>query len=322
MSIYARMFKGFANVWTPTIRAASLRRKPLRIIVAGEPVVLFRGADGTIGALIDKCPHRGVALSLGHVAPDGCLECPFHGWRFASDGENRFVPLNPDAKRELLGATPLPVRRLGDMIWIYTAPGAVAPVEPVAPDGLTAAGLTRTYNERLWNCHWTRAMENMLDSPHLPFVHRRTIGRAYRRQMTPASSMEISWQETPWGGRSQASLDGAATGAWLEFYRPNIMALTIPLPGRHLRIHALVMPAEEGRTRLTVVGSRDFARSPLLNPAFAWLNGLIADEDRAVVESSGNTETPPAGAEHSVRTDRATLQFRKYYHDLLRPSAA
>jgi hypothetical protein len=82
------------------------------------------------------------------------------------------------------------------------------------------------------------------------------------------------------------------------------------------------MPAEEGRTRLTVVGSRDFARGPLLNPGFAWLNGLIADEDRAVVESSGNTETPPAGHEHSVRTDRATLQFRKYYYDVLRPSGA
>ena len=322
MSIDSRMFKGFANVWTPTILTRHLGRKPLRIIVAGEPVVLFRGADGAIGALIDKCPHRGVALSLGHVASDGCLECPFHGWRFASDGENRFAPLNPDAKRELLGATPLPVRRLGDMIWIYTAPGADAPVEPTAPDGLTAARLTRTYNERLWDCHWTRAMENMLDSPHLPFVHRRTIGRAYRRQMAPASSMEISWEDTPWGGRSQASLDGAPTGAWLEFFRPNIMALTIPIPGRHLRIHALVMPAEEGRTRLTVVGSRDFARSPLLNPAFAWLNGLIADEDRAVVESSGKTETPPAGGEHSVRTDRATLQFRKYYYDVLRPSGA
>jgi len=40
------------------------------------------------------------------------------------------------------------------------------------------------------------------------------------------------------------------------------------------------------------------------------------------VESSGRDETPPPGAELSVRTDRATLQFRKYYYETVRPSVA
>jgi len=315
------MFEGFAHVWSPLVAAKRIGREPLRLVIAGEPIVLFRGAAGEVGALVDKCPHRGVALSLGRVGADGCLECPFHGWRFAANGENRLTPLNPDAKRDLLGATALPIRQIGDLLWIYTGPG-LAPDEPVAPDGLTAPNLFRTYVEREWACHWTRAMENMLDSPHLPFVHRRTIGRAYRRRMTANSSMEISWEDTPWGGRSRASLDGDNNGAFLEFFRPNIMALNIPIPGKHLRIHALVVPTEAGRTRLTVVGSRDFARTPLLNPWFSWMNGLIADEDRAVVESSGPAETPAPGAEHSVPTDRATLRFRKYYHETLRSSVA
>jgi phenylpropionate dioxygenase-like ring-hydroxylating dioxygenase large terminal subunit len=315
------MFEGFARVWSPLVLTRKLGRRPLRLILAGEAVVLFRGLDGAVGALIDRCPHRGVALSLGRVGDDGCLECPFHGWRFDTTGANRKVPLNPDAKRDLLGASALPVREVGDMIWVYTAPGAAAPTEPVAPDGLTAPGLLRTYLERDWACHWTRAMENMLDSPHLPFVHRRTIGQAYRRRMTETSAMEIDWEDTAYGGRSKAVLDGVETGAWLEFYRPNIMALTIPIPGRHLRIHALVSPTESGRTRLTVVGSRDFARLGLLDPLFSWLNGRIADEDQAVVESSGPDEAPPPGAEPSVRTDRATLQFRKYYYETLRGSA-
>jgi phenylpropionate dioxygenase-like ring-hydroxylating dioxygenase large terminal subunit len=51
--------------------------KPLRIVVAGEPVVLFRGKDGAIGALIDRGPHRGAALSAGRVDDDRCIECPF-----------------------------------------------------------------------------------------------------------------------------------------------------------------------------------------------------------------------------------------------------
>ena len=260
------MFDGFAHVWTPVLAERRLGKRPLRVVVAGEPIVLFRAGADVIGALLDRCPHRGVALSLGRVGSDGCLECAFHGWRFAATGENRLAPLNPDAKRDQLGATALPVRQVGDLIWIYTAPGVEAPTDPVAPDGLTASGLQRTYVEREWACHWTRAMENMLDSPHLPFVHRRTIGRAYRRRMTPQSSMDISWEDTPWGGRTRANLDGEHNPACLEFFRPNMMALTIPVPGKHLCIHALVVPAEKGRTRLTVVGSRDFARSPLLNP--------------------------------------------------------
>ena len=316
------MFDGFARVWTPALLAREVGARPVRRVIGGEPVVFFRDAAGTVAALIDRCPHRAASLSLGRIAPDGCIECPFHGWRFNAKGENVFVPLNPDAKRELLGATALAVRQVGDMLWLYTSPGTDAPSEPVAPDGLYAPGLGRTYVMRDWACHWTRAMENMLDSPHLPFVHRRTIGRSIRRRMTPATRMTIAWEDTPWGGRARAVLDDNGRPAILEFYRPNIMALTIPVPGRHLRIHALVVPTTEGRTRLTVVGSRDFLTAGLFNPFFAWSNGLIADEDKAVVESSGAAEIPPPGTEHSVATDRATLQFRAYYHSELRGSSA
>lgn len=315
-------FDGFADVWTPVALRREVARTPVRKVLAGEALVLFRGRDGRVGALMDRCPHRGVALSLGQVGDDGFLECPFHGWRFDVDGANRGVPLNPQARCETLGASALPVRELGDFIWVYTRPSAADVAEPVVPEGLIGGGLARTVIRRDWACHWTRAMENMLDSPHLPFVHRRTIGRVYRRRMTATSQMDIDWEDTPFGGRTRASLDGEASGGFLEFYRPNVMALHIPIPGRHLRIHALVVPEAAGRTRLFVVASRDFARLGLLEPVFRIMNGRIADEDQAVVESSGPDECPAPNREHSVATDRATLQFRRYYHSVLRPSQA
>lgn len=315
-------FEGFADVWTPVLLKRQLGRRPLRIVVAGEAIVLFRDGRGGLGALIDRCPHRGAALSLGHVTAEGTLECPFHGWRFDASGANRGVPLNPEARCETLGAAALPVRELGDLIWVFTRPNAADAPDLVVPDSLTDPALARTYIERDWACHWTRAMENMLDSPHLPFVHRKTIGRVYRRRMTPTSKMDITWEETPFGGRAAAALDGEGSGGFLEFYRPNVMALHIPIPGRRLRIHALVIPGEAGRTRLIVAASRDFARTPLLEPVFRWMNGRIADEDRAVVESSGQGEIPRAGEEHSVGTDRATLQFRRYYDTVLRGRGA
>ena len=311
-------FDGFADVWTPVLLRRRVGLRPVRVVVAGEPIVLFRDGRGGLGALLDRCPHRGVALSLGRVTSDGTLECPFHGWRFDVSGANRATPLNPDARCETLGAAALPVREIGDLIWVYTRRHAKDVAEPIVPESLTDPRLTRTYVERDWACHWTRAMENMLDSPHLPFVHRRTIGRAYRRAMTPTSRMDIDWMETEFGGRARASLDGAESGGFLEFYRPNIMVLHITIPGRRLLIHALVVPAAAGRTRLFVVGARDFARWPVLEPLFRWMNGRIADEDKAVVESSGPDEVPPAGEEHSVGSDRATLQFRRYYDRTLR----
>jgi len=315
-------FKGFADVWTPVLQGRRLGARPVRLVVAGEAIVLFRNGQGAVGALLDRCPHRGVALSLGRVGSDGFLECPFHGWRFDVSGANRGVPLNPDARCETLGAAALPVREIGDLIWIYTRPGALKAGEPTVPDSLADPGLARTYVERDWACHWTRAMENMLDSPHLPFVHRRTIGRVYRRRMTPTSRMDIHWEDTDFGGRARAELDGESSGGHLEFYRPNIMVLHIPIPSRRLRIHAIVLPTEPGRTRLTVVGSRDFAKLRALEPLFRWMNGRIADEDQAVVESSGPDEVPPAGDERSVGSDRATLQFRRYYYGTLRGSGA
>jgi phenylpropionate dioxygenase-like ring-hydroxylating dioxygenase large terminal subunit len=75
------MFEGFANVWTPVLLASDLKvGRPVGVQVAGTPIVLFRGKEGKPAALVDRCPHRGVALSLGSVK-DGVIECPFHGWQ-------------------------------------------------------------------------------------------------------------------------------------------------------------------------------------------------------------------------------------------------
>lgn len=315
------MFEGFAEVWTPLLPLSEVGAAPRAVSLAGERLVAFRQPRGEVAVLLDRCPHRGAALSLGRVTDRGCIECPFHGWQFDAQGRNCHVPLNPDANTARLSAVALAARVIGDMVWVYTGRSAPSLPEPVVPEGLRAPGLARTYLQRTWNCHWTRAMENMLDSPHLPFVHRRSIGKSLARNMTPQSRMQVSWESTAWGGRTSAVLDGRDSGAFLEFYRPNVMALHLPLPRRHLRIHALVIPAEAGRSRLIICQSRDFLRSRLLHPVFSWVNSRIADEDRAVVESMGGDEVPAIRSQASVATDRATLQFRKYYFEVLRGSA-
>jgi phenylpropionate dioxygenase-like ring-hydroxylating dioxygenase large terminal subunit len=318
------MFESFANVWTPVILARQLKKKPLPIMLAGERLVFFRDKAGVAAALIDRCPHRGVRLSLGRVSKEsGCLVCPFHEWEFDRQGQVSRVPLNPDAKRERLFATSVPVRELGGVVWVYTAPVKEAPCEPTVPEALTMPGIARTFLSVEWKAHWTRAMENMLDSPHVPFVHATTIGRFVRPYLKPDSRMDITWVDTPYGGRTESTIDGRAeAGASLDFYRPNMMVLNIPIPKQVFRMHAFCVPIDAARVRMLIIGTRSFARLPLLNPIFNRSNAKIAEQDRAVVESSEPVVIPPPGQELSVRTDKATLQFRKYYFEQLASSAA
>ena len=72
--------------WNPVLLGRELGRRPVQVILDGQPVVLFRGLDGSVGALDDRCPHRRMPLSQGRVA-GGHLVCPYHGWTFTVAGQ-------------------------------------------------------------------------------------------------------------------------------------------------------------------------------------------------------------------------------------------
>lgn len=318
------MFHGFANVWTVIGLASGFSSGKLHPTqVAGERIVLFRDNAGKLCALHDKCPHRGVALSLGKLR-DGIVECPFHGWCFDGEGRNCRVPWNPDAKRDQLGATALPVRELGGLVWLHT--GAVAASEPLVPASLREPGVTVCGQSLRWHVHWTRAMENMLDSPHLPFVHKRSIGRGLARLVGGSTRMDMRWTAEDYGARIENLVEGRPSTARLDYRFPNAMELFIDPPGgktrRIFRMLAVCLPESDTHTQMCIYTLRNFARSPLLDPLFKWSNGRIAREDQAVLESSQPLSVPPAGEERSVRTDAPTLAFRKLYFETLAGSSS
>jgi phenylpropionate dioxygenase-like ring-hydroxylating dioxygenase large terminal subunit len=316
------VFDGFAHVWTIVGLARELERDaPLPLVVAGERVVMFRGRDGAPAALIDRCPHRGVALSLGQVE-NGEIRCPFHGWRFGPDGCNLYTPWNPDAKRKRLGAIALPVRERDGVLWLRTAPGA-ASEEPPPIDSL-ARGLRLCAQSFHWRAHWTRVMENMLDSPHVAFVHRRTFGGPIARMLAgrPDARMDIDWEPHAHGAMIAASVEGEPRPAALNYVFPDLMELTLDFRGRLFRLLAVCIPVAERETRLTLITARGFLRPPLFDFLFNRVNRRIAEEDRAIVESSIPPWVPLGGEEVSVRTDAATLAFRRLYRERLLGSRA
>jgi phenylpropionate dioxygenase-like ring-hydroxylating dioxygenase large terminal subunit len=317
------MFDGFANVWTPVAASRALQDRPLPVKLAGEPLVLFRDKSGRIGALIDRCPHRGVALSSGAVDADGCLQCPFHGWSFRVDGACAHVPLSnlPEARRERYAATAVPVRDVGGLLWVFTGPDP-AGIEPELPPALLDPAWHTWPYEETWNVHWTRAMENMLDMVHVPFVHRRTFGRQMRSKLRRDSVLRTEVVPQPWGARINSDFDGEHSRGVISWRRPNGMELHVPLAFRQVRLHVYCVPIGENRTRMILVNARGYLRGKLVSALLDRGNGRILKEDRAVVESAQPPEVPPPGEERSVANDGPTLYFRGYYYRELRGSSA
>lgn len=313
------MFEGFAEQWTPLLPLSEIRAAPRREVLAGQALVIWRVDANSVGVLLDRCPHRGVSLALGARTPAGRLECAFHGWQFNSDGSCARIPFNPTVDRSRRGAAALPHRMIGGLLWVYT--GFEPDAEPDVPDHLTDPGLVKFVHHEVWSAHWTRAMENMLDFPHLPYVHRSTIGRFVRAKQKPDSLLHQEVQDTDYGYQLTPSVDDHPPGATLKWYRPNSMVLdTIPAP-KMLRIQIYCIPTQTNHVRMLLVAVRNFAKNPAASLAFDRFNLKVLHQDKDVVESSDPVEVPAAGVERSVPTDKATLTFRAWYLRCLRDSA-
>ncbi len=115
------------NYWYAVELARNVRPGEVREVVFWKhSIALFRGDDGRPRAVLNRCAHRQLKLSLGEV--DGCnLVCAYHGWTYDGDGRVVAIP------HELFGrAMPkfaissYPVREQYGLIWIFPGDPALA----------------------------------------------------------------------------------------------------------------------------------------------------------------------------------------------------
>ena len=79
------------NQWYTAATFTEVGAKPLARTICDEPLAIFRGQDGTVAVLTDRCPHRKAPLSAGEVVGND-IQCGYHGIRFAADGACTHVP--------------------------------------------------------------------------------------------------------------------------------------------------------------------------------------------------------------------------------------
>jgi phenylpropionate dioxygenase-like ring-hydroxylating dioxygenase large terminal subunit len=159
-------------MWLAVGESKALGSDPVRTTYWGTPVVLFRTAGGTVGALEDRCAHRAVPLSAGHVRGEA-LRCAFHHFSFSPEGVCVDAPpVFQLCDEERRGCT-VPrffVREAAGLIWISIEDEAAAPfpldgVElPEDPSRIVTGSFEVGGDLRVW-------MDHFLDGAHCLWAH-------------------------------------------------------------------------------------------------------------------------------------------------------
>jgi nitrite reductase/ring-hydroxylating ferredoxin subunit len=89
--------KELAGGWHAVARSAdAVPRHVLHAMLTGQELAIWRDDAGNVNAWENRCPHRGVRLSIGTNTGTE-LQCRYHGWRYESgSGQCRFIPAHPN----------------------------------------------------------------------------------------------------------------------------------------------------------------------------------------------------------------------------------
>lgn len=304
-------------------------KQPLGRQLLGQRVVLWRDSAGVAHAIKDMCIHRSVPLSQGEVDGDW-VRCPFHGWAYDGTGRCTLIPSNgPDAPVPSNARTrSYPVQERSGYIWVYT--GSKPEPQPLLiPEELTSSEWTagRRYDDV--NANYTRVIEQSIDIAHVPWVHRKTIGRRLPRDGRIERPMVgrptgltlyfedrmPDWMEAfheHFNKRTEAPTE-LATGDGVHFDMPNLFRVV--QGGMVMGLYAV--PIDEGHTRIyQYVARRWLTRTPILSSLFSWfttlVNRQIVREDTRMLEVQVPKRMPEEiNEEFQVRTDEAEIYYRK-----------
>ena len=145
--------------------------------VLGKRLAIYRGRDGAIVAMEDRCPHRFAPLSLGKITDRG-IQCAYHGAEFAANGQCVAVPAQknpPDATVDTF-----PVVEKHGYVWGWLGDPELSGDESSIPDGFWVSG------DPAWiggyghmesiKVDYRLINDNLFDITHAEFVHPESFG--------------------------------------------------------------------------------------------------------------------------------------------------
>jgi phenylpropionate dioxygenase-like ring-hydroxylating dioxygenase large terminal subunit len=156
----------------------------------GVPILVVRGEDGGLRAMINVCRHRGarVVKERGGTCTSKFV-CPFHGWTYAPDGRLLGVTSPggfPNLDKDVLGLVRLPVAERHGLVFVQSSPGPDFDIDAyLGPllDDLSSFGFqhhvvaSRTVRTKKLN--WKLQMDTSHENYHFHYLHQKTAGTAY-----------------------------------------------------------------------------------------------------------------------------------------------
>jgi phenylpropionate dioxygenase-like ring-hydroxylating dioxygenase large terminal subunit len=198
---YEAAVLGFRDYWYPVTWGRKVTKKPIQVTVLGEKIMLIREA-GTVRALNDRCPHRGVPLSHPFSSQEfaGTWSCCYHGWTFDLATGVLVAAITDGPDSPICGKVAVrtyPVEERLGLVWIYVGDGAPPPIEADIPAELLKPGVEVQGRVTVRDGNWRFAAENGFDDGHAKYLHRKTLW-TLRRLMPAWTRIHIESDDEGW----------------------------------------------------------------------------------------------------------------------------
>ena len=284
----------------------------------GEELVIAETSNGVI-ALNDRCPHRSASLSLGWVEDD-CIRCPYHGWKYNSDGQCVEIPAAPDL--------PIPPNALAkkydvqvmyNLVWVRLEQGVDIPI-PDFPDYDDPEMKLVYYPTYEWKTSAARRLENFVDLQHFAWVHDGTLGdRNFPEYPVPQvdqSQGQLRWLYRPYentrtDGANQNVVERSEYVITMPF---NVQLSIYSTNGNRTGLWMISSPMDSGNCRnFTYISRNHFDDEDQVHIDF---DTKVYQEDLPVIESQKPREIPNPTQEISIPQDKVLIFYRRWLKEM------
>lgn len=293
----------------------------------GLDLALFRTKKGALGCVVDRCTHRGAALSKGRVE-GSCVRCPFHGIQFDPSGQCTFIPANGRASTEdytRYNVEAYPIGEAYGIVYLwYGDPEKATGQLPFFRGELDGFVFSELSDH--WAAHYSRAIENQLDVVHVPIVHHNTIGRGNRTLINGPKVLFENDQlitsannEEDHGQKPKPPAQCVIKETYLKFKFPNLWMNHI---SEKLKVVIFFAPVDEENTILYIRFYNHFTKSALLNRLIAQpgalMNFIIERQDRRVVVTQKPKPSSYRSEEKLLMGDGPVIKYRQIRDELMK----
>lgn len=211
-----------STFWQPIALSQNyVAGKARRVKILGTYYTLYRGNDGNMRLVQDRCPHRGTSLAYGWVEGDS-IRCRYHGWKFDGNGQGEDFPAETATYASKLCLKTYPTQEYLGLVFGYFGDGeppkmwAFPELEDEGRGQLLAQEVQLPYN-------YFQRVENDHDEVHTHYTHK------FMPSFGLYDVPRMSARETEYGMKSIATYPGGQVYE-AHCFMPNILFRQVPIP--------------------------------------------------------------------------------------------